>query len=249
MHRSASAGRAVASAAEARSASRFRSGHRIFPGPTNRAGPSPRRSHHRATAACRRRSRISRRRPGPGSAAAPARKLAPNLVCEVAILQLWPETEAFQTPPTVAGVRSGALAGGAAERPRRRRDCVRARSGMRGSVAGRPAAAACWRSRVRRRGLQRLGLVRPRRRSASSGSRSPPARPATASKMPVFEKYHSRPPSEPTAASAFNRFRSSDKVAKFQPHMVKIRFAAGNVAIMSRSCMPSAGSAALGTKI
>src|SRR4029078_12375326 len=46
-----------------------------------------------------------------GQCNGPARKPAPNLVCGVATLQLWPETLAFQTPATLAAVRSAARAG------------------------------------------------------------------------------------------------------------------------------------------
>ncbi|CAI2932323.1 protein of unknown function [Aminobacter niigataensis] len=50
---------------------------------------------------------------GAGQRSGPARKPWPNLVCGVATLQLWPETEALHTPATLAAVRSGALAAAA----------------------------------------------------------------------------------------------------------------------------------------
>ena len=50
---------------------------------------------------------------GSGQRNGAARKPWPNLVCDVAIRQLWPEAETFHTPPIDDGVRSGALAGGA----------------------------------------------------------------------------------------------------------------------------------------
>ncbi|CAH2396827.1 hypothetical protein MES5069_150038 [Mesorhizobium escarrei] len=157
------------------------------------------------------------------------------MVCGVATWQLWPDTLAFQTPATLLAVRSGAPAGAV---PSGGSEATWVPCGAVGNFDGSAvpgdagggswfavtlpegaacSGAGCWSIDENR------DVEQPLAKSAASDTAS----------RPVFEKSISnlrrvRPGCRPHNIP----FTKTEKVAKFQPNMVKIAFAAAPVATL-----------------